>query len=229
MFVRMYFYSCFGIGSIVIAEDMEALLDNNTPSTGFSVKDNNNNTLMRVQGDGNVGIGTTVPGQKLTVAGTIESTSGGIKFPDRTTQTSAVASAATLTLLGQAGETSTPEDNWVTITFDVEKRDDANLHSNTVNNSRITIAQAGIYSINAFVTRNSTANTNIGIRLLINGTPAYEYWSVMGSITVKQVRPITVIQDLNIGDFLEIQIYAAASSGTVLTVPSATFFSVQKL
>jgi hypothetical protein len=41
---------------------------------------------------GNVGIGTTNPGQKLTVAGTIESTSGGFKFPDGTTQTTAAAS-----------------------------------------------------------------------------------------------------------------------------------------
>lgn len=40
---------------------------------------------------GNVGIGTTSPGQKLTVAGTIESTSGGFKFPDATTQTTAGA------------------------------------------------------------------------------------------------------------------------------------------
>lgn len=38
---------------------------------------------------GNVGIGTTAPGQTLTVAGTIESTSRGIKFPDGTTQTTA--------------------------------------------------------------------------------------------------------------------------------------------
>src|SRR3989344_5639218 len=37
--------------------------------------------------EGNVGIGTTAPGQKLSVAGIIESTSGGIKFPDGTTQT----------------------------------------------------------------------------------------------------------------------------------------------
>src|SRR2546428_1431445 len=37
----------------------------------------------------NVGIGTSAPGSKLTVAGTIESTSGGIKFPDGTTQATA--------------------------------------------------------------------------------------------------------------------------------------------
>ena len=37
---------------------------------------------------GKVGIGTTNPGQKLSVVGTIESTSGGFKFPDGTIQTS---------------------------------------------------------------------------------------------------------------------------------------------
>ncbi len=36
---------------------------------------------------GNVGIGTVSPGQKLSVSGTIESTSGGFKFPNGSTQT----------------------------------------------------------------------------------------------------------------------------------------------
>ena len=38
---------------------------------------------------GNVGIGTLTPSQKLEVAGTVYSTSGGFKFPDNTTQTTA--------------------------------------------------------------------------------------------------------------------------------------------
>ena len=44
---------------------------------------------MRITGAGNVGIGPTSPGSKLTVAGVIESTTGGVKYPDATTQTSA--------------------------------------------------------------------------------------------------------------------------------------------
>lgn len=47
-------------------------------------------TIVRLETETDfVGIGTTNPGEKLTVAGTIESTSGGIKFPDGTIQTTA--------------------------------------------------------------------------------------------------------------------------------------------
>ncbi len=45
--------------------------------------------------NGDVSIGTTSTGSKLTVAGVIESTTGGIKFPDATTQTTAGLTAVT--------------------------------------------------------------------------------------------------------------------------------------
>jgi hypothetical protein len=44
-------------------------------------------------GNGNVGIGDLRPDHKLTVAGIIHSSSGGIKFPDGTLQTTAAASS----------------------------------------------------------------------------------------------------------------------------------------
>jgi hypothetical protein len=48
---------------------------------------------VRVVSGGNVGIGNTNPQSLLTVAGVIESTTGGIKFPDATIQTTAAAGA----------------------------------------------------------------------------------------------------------------------------------------
>jgi hypothetical protein len=46
-------------------------------------------TASFIVANGNFGIANSTPGQKLTVAGTIESTTGGVKYPDGTTQTSA--------------------------------------------------------------------------------------------------------------------------------------------
>ena len=55
----------------------------------------NAQTRMTVLTSGNVGIGTTpASGAKLEVAGTIHSTTGGFKFPDNTTQTTAATSAS---------------------------------------------------------------------------------------------------------------------------------------
>jgi hypothetical protein len=42
-------------------------------------------TRLTINSDGNVGIGTSSPGSLLTVNGVIETTNGGIKFPDGTT------------------------------------------------------------------------------------------------------------------------------------------------
>lgn len=46
-------------------------------------------TRLTINSDGKVGIGTSSPGSLLTVTGVIETTSGGIKFPDGTVQKTA--------------------------------------------------------------------------------------------------------------------------------------------
>lgn len=67
-----------------------------TKWTGFSSSNSliGDSTIFENK-DGLVGIGTDAPTSRLTVAGTIETTLGGIKFPDGTIQTSAVSGIVT--------------------------------------------------------------------------------------------------------------------------------------
>lgn len=58
---------------------------------------------MRLLTNGNVGIGTNSPASKLTVAGLVQSTGGGFKFPDNTVQTTAATGFAGWSLTGNAG------------------------------------------------------------------------------------------------------------------------------
>jgi hypothetical protein len=64
-------------------------------------------TFFLVEATGNAGIGTTSPSERLTVAGVIYSTTGGIKFPDGTVQTTAATgSGSGWTLTGNVGTTA---------------------------------------------------------------------------------------------------------------------------
>ena len=65
--------------------------------------------FVRYDANGDVGVGTTSSGSKLTVAGVIESTTGGIKFPDATTQnTAGLTTVTTKTTLTGNGTSALP-------------------------------------------------------------------------------------------------------------------------
>jgi len=61
---------------------------------------------MRVDNTGNIGIGTSTPAYPLSVAGVIQSTSGGFKFPDGTTQATAGLSGTVAIANGGTGATT---------------------------------------------------------------------------------------------------------------------------
>lgn len=70
-------------------------------NTLFSIKTTANASLaerLQISAQGNVGIANAAPGSQLTVGGVIESTLGGIKFPDGSIQTQAVGDNALLTV-----------------------------------------------------------------------------------------------------------------------------------
>jgi hypothetical protein len=77
-----------------------------TDSQPLVIKTNNNEAL-RIDTNGNVGIGATSFTEKLSVAGIVESTVGGIKFPDGTVQTTA-ASGASLSKTVRTATTPSP-------------------------------------------------------------------------------------------------------------------------
>ncbi|GAA4047344.1 hypothetical protein GCM10022409_37000 [Hymenobacter glaciei] len=79
--------NCYAGGAMSTSSGWDA-----TFQTFISVPGTPAQTALLVQG-GSVGVGTTTPTQKLEVAGTVYSTSGGFKFPDGTTQTTAAAAA----------------------------------------------------------------------------------------------------------------------------------------
>ena len=60
----------------------------NATAIGSGAVVSSSNSLI-LGNNANVGIGTSTPNSKLTVAGLIESTAGGLKFPDGTIQTTA--------------------------------------------------------------------------------------------------------------------------------------------
>ncbi|MBC7420026.1 MAG: hypothetical protein H7328_04795 [Bdellovibrio sp.] len=84
----------------------------NSSDAALVVRDvTNTNDFFKIRGDGNVGIGTITPGQRLSVVGTIESTSGGFEFPDGTTQTTSNILQTNTTNAGSVTSSCLPSTN----------------------------------------------------------------------------------------------------------------------
>lgn len=140
------------------------------------------NSVIAEDASGRVGIGTTTPGSKLTVAGTIETTSGGIKFPNGSVQTVAGLSQVSrnTTLTGNGTEGSPLGVNISALNLLSAVARDATLQGDGTKVSPLGIADGGVTgakiapgqvvkSLNGlFDTVNLTAGSNITITPLGN-------------------------------------------------------------
>lgn len=114
----------------------------------------------------------------------------------------------------------------VTIPLDVTDFDDKGWHSNTVNNSRITVNETGRYQVTAIIGYNTSNNSNIYSIILVNGSVLTE--GVNYSNGSNGVQTATITWPLNSGDYVEMQ--AAQSSGsTVSTIPAYTRLQVTRI
>jgi len=133
--------------------------------TGLSWNSTTLNSIWTVNGSdiynnnsGNVGVGTTSPGQKLSVAGTIESTSGGIKFPDGNIL-SGISYAQLEANVQTFAANAWTSINWASASI---------ANGISVSGTNITFTQTGIYRISVTF-RCGGADVWSGARLYGNG------------------------------------------------------------
>lgn len=134
----------------------------NLKTNGKWISNDGDNEGIQITSSGNVGVGTASPGEKLSVAGTIESTSGGVKFPDSTTQTTAFQPGY---IQLEANAHTFPANAWTPVTWSA-----APISKNiTATGSDITFANPGVYSVTFQYRAGNIADCWSAVRLYGNG------------------------------------------------------------
>lgn len=160
-----------------------------------------------VDASGNVGIGTTSPGQKLSVAGTIESTSGGVKFPDGSTQTTAFSPNFVGVRAYSTSGQSIPNNAMTVLNLEAERFDTSNFHDLVTNNSRITIpnGMSGYYLVGGNIFYSTSAGGGLRtIYLRVNGTTQIASSRTNADTVYPYHMNVNAVCYLSAGDYVEL-------------------------
>lgn len=123
-------------------------------------------TRVTINNAGNVGVGTITPASKLTVAGTIETTSGGVKYPDGTTQ----ATSPFGPVFSATNVSTVPTTTSAKVLFETEQFDSDNAFDSATSTFRP--PKAGYYQINIKINVSQTGNggSTLSLALVKNGS-----------------------------------------------------------
>lgn len=137
----------------------------------------------------------------------------------------AAAGASDISVRAKAGTTATSfTTTYTSIAFDAEDFDTDSMHSNTTNNTRITINTAGKYVIGASIV--TGGNISMGVRLLLNGTTNIaEHRSGNGG---EDSRDISTLYDFAVNDYIEVQAISGSST-TAVQLGTKTNFWAKKI
>lgn len=178
-------------------------MTNPMTNTGDTIYSSSGSTPARL------GIGTT--GQVLTVASGIPAWATASSTPTFVGVRLASSTAVTL-----------PNNTNFRVPYDLETYDTSNFHSNTVNNTRITIpaGKAGYY----FLYTSMCVNTGVAgeIRFAINGTTMNRN-DTYGTGSLPVSYQASSIISLAVGDYIEIDMYQ--NSGAARTLIDFTFLA----
>lgn len=175
---------------------------------------------MRIDSSGNVGISTTAPGFPLTVNGVINSTTGGFRFPDGTTQTTAAAGgSAPANYLFSYTNNSQFHDGTANLWKDINFSTDPQINGWThpASGPSFICAQTGLYLIEYAAELGNASGSTISMRVVLNDVviDGGSLSIVMPSVTFVPVSK-SFIASISSGDVLKLQLTGSDSSGGII-------------
>ena len=204
---------------------------NGNNTTPFLLEDGCATDSLRIQANGEVKTAGNF------VAHTVEATTGGVKFPDGTTQTSAASGSATAYYYSATStDTTTNHNSGYTPTVVDFNSELLNQGSFSETDGRITVPVAGVYRIYGQVTftRNSTEQRmSLQLQIFKNGTS--ESGRARGSYVrgMGDVNDATAyIEDFvscSANDILDIRAYRDGVSGTSILNANQSRLLIQKI
>lgn len=176
----------------------------NSPDGFFLYDITSGATRLFVTAAGQLGIGTSTPSERLQVVGTIHSTTGGFKFPDGTTQTTAATGGGSLTLPFSGSTSSSSGAFVVTQTNSVVLQADPTFASAQTNIPAAIVGKAS-----------ATSNTAAGVAgFSSNLGPAVVGWNGSTTGTQGEAQGVIGISENPIGIGVDGSANAVSGTGT---------------